>query len=149
MHPFSRGTVHHSPASSTTAEPQHPKINPKVLSHPLDYTLLLQGVQYILRMAQTEPLKSAVKSWVFPTELSALDLEKALEHESGPVNEAKSQLSQVLENHIRNWVRSIYHPIGTAAMMPREDGGVVDDHLRVYGVEGLRVVCCFLECLFR
>ena len=32
------------------------------------------------------------------------------------------------------------HPCGTAAMMPRGLGGVVDERLRVYGVRGLRVV---------
>lgn len=32
------------------------------------------------------------------------------------------------------------HPCGTAAMMPRDLGGIVDTALRVYGVDGLRVV---------
>jgi hypothetical protein len=35
---------------------------------------------------------------------------------------------------------SVFHPVGTCAMMPRELGGVVDEELRVYGVKGLRVV---------
>jgi choline dehydrogenase-like flavoprotein len=43
-----------------------------------------------------------------------------------------------------NWVkanyRSNWHPIGTAAMMSKELGGVVDSRNRVYGVSGLRVV---------
>ena len=43
-----------------------------------------------------------------------------------------------------NWVkgnyRSNWHPIGTAAMMSRDLGGVVDSRNRVYGVSGLRVV---------
>ncbi|KAF3769784.1 GMC oxidoreductase [Cryphonectria parasitica EP155] len=33
-----------------------------------------------------------------------------------------------------------YHPIGTAAMMSRELGGVVDNELRVYGTSNVRVV---------
>jgi choline dehydrogenase len=33
-----------------------------------------------------------------------------------------------------------YHPSGTAAMMPREHGGVVDSKLLVYGTDNLRVV---------
>lgn len=32
------------------------------------------------------------------------------------------------------------HPLGTAAMMPRELGGVVDAQLKVYGTENVRVV---------
>lgn len=30
--------------------------------------------------------------------------------------------------------------MGTCSMLPREEGGVVDTHLRVYGAKGLRVV---------
>lgn len=33
-----------------------------------------------------------------------------------------------------------YHPSGTAAMMAREDGGVVDTNLLVYGTQNVRVV---------
>ncbi|KAK8110717.1 uncharacterized protein PG998_007174 [Apiospora kogelbergensis] len=33
-----------------------------------------------------------------------------------------------------------YHPSGTAAMLPRALGGVVDEQLKVYGVRGLRVI---------
>lgn len=36
--------------------------------------------------------------------------------------------------------RSNWHPIGTAAMMSKDLGGVVDSRNRVYGVNGLRVV---------
>jgi len=37
-------------------------------------------------------------------------------------------------------IPSTFHPVGTAAMMPRELGGVVDEGLLVYGVKGLSVV---------
>jgi choline dehydrogenase len=37
-------------------------------------------------------------------------------------------------------VASNYHPIGTAAMMSRELGGVVDPTLKVYGTSNVRVV---------
>lgn len=35
---------------------------------------------------------------------------------------------------------SSFHPIGTCAMLPQTDGGVVDPSLKVYGVENLRVI---------
>ena len=42
------------------------------------------------------------------------------------------------------WLKATYapnrHPVSTAAMLPREDGGVVDAELRVYGTMNLRVV---------
>src|SRR5690606_35547211 len=45
-----------------------------------------------------------------------------------------------LEEYIRGaYNPQGWHPIGTAAKMRREIGGVVDDQLRVYGVKGLRV----------
>ena len=34
----------------------------------------------------------------------------------------------------------MFHPIGTAAMVPREIGGVVDPWLKVYGMKNLHVV---------
>ena len=33
-----------------------------------------------------------------------------------------------------------YHPIGTASMMARDLGGVVDSELKVYGTSNVRVV---------
>lgn len=34
---------------------------------------------------------------------------------------------------------SMQHPCGSCAMLPQDQGGVVDTRLRVYGVEALRV----------
>ena len=48
-----------------------------------------------------------------------------------------------LKEYIKNGLGCVYHPVGTAAMMPQEDGGVVDPKLRVYGTENLRVVSVF------
>ena len=41
---------------------------------------------------------------------------------------------------IHNTEPSAYHAVDTCAMMLLELGGVVDEYLRVYGVEGLRGV---------
>ncbi len=38
-------------------------------------------------------------------------------------------------DHVQRTSQTLYHPVGTCAM-----GSVVDPELRVYGVEGLRVV---------
>lgn len=46
-------------------------------------------------------------------------------------------LQYIRNNTIPNW-----HASGTVQMLPLEDGGVVDPRLRVYGVEGLRVIDC-------
>jgi choline dehydrogenase-like flavoprotein len=46
-------------------------------------------------------------------------------------------LEYIKANTIPNW-----HATGTNQMLPEEDGGVVDPRLRVYGVDGLRVIDC-------
>ena len=43
-------------------------------------------------------------------------------------------------SYIRSAGSTAYHACGTCAMKPRDQGGVVDDRLRVYGVPNLRVV---------
>ncbi|MBO7942146.1 glucose-methanol-choline oxidoreductase, partial [Streptomyces sp. S9] len=44
-----------------------------------------------------------------------------------------------LEAFVRAKAESIYHPVGTCRM-GSDDAAVVDPHLRVRGVEGLRVI---------
>lgn len=41
---------------------------------------------------------------------------------------------------VRESLISNYHSAGTGMMAPRENGGVVDERLRVHGVMNLRVV---------
>lgn len=45
-----------------------------------------------------------------------------------------------LNRIINTGIRTEFHPSGTCAMLPLEQGGVVDPHLRVYGAQNLRVV---------
>jgi len=45
-----------------------------------------------------------------------------------------------LRAYVRSHLETLYHPTSTARMAPLSDGGVVDPRLRVYGVQGLRVV---------
>lgn len=45
----------------------------------------------------------------------------------------------VLEKWLRENVGTTWHSLGTCKMLPREQGGVVDPALGVYGVQGLKV----------
>jgi len=45
-----------------------------------------------------------------------------------------------LTEYFKKSLWTVFHPTGTCAMLPRKDGGVVDEKLRVYGTSNLRVV---------
>ncbi|EKM78826.1 hypothetical protein AGABI1DRAFT_114404 [Agaricus bisporus var. burnettii JB137-S8] len=46
---------------------------------------------------------------------------------------------RAIDEYVKDIMSTTWHSAGTCAMKPREQGGVVDDHLNVYGVEGLKV----------
>lgn len=51
---------------------------------------------------------------------------------------------KVTDDDIEAWLRSVVgsdnHEVGTAAMLPKELGGVVNTQLQVYGTQNVRVV---------
>ncbi|KAJ3553624.1 hypothetical protein NM688_g3508 [Phlebia brevispora] len=49
---------------------------------------------------------------------------------------------KAIEQHMKEYLNTTWHALGTCAMKPREQGGVVDPRLNVYGVEGLKVADC-------
>ncbi|KAI0828690.1 GMC oxidoreductase [Trametes gibbosa] len=117
MHPLSRGSVHIVSADSKTP----PAIDPNYMENPVDLEIMLAAIKFILKMYQTEPLRGVVRKQVAPTpEQSATD--------------------EALIEYIKSNCTTVFHPLGTAAMLPREDGGVVSPRLRVYGTANLRVV---------
>ncbi|EKM52238.1 uncharacterized protein PHACADRAFT_260475 [Phanerochaete carnosa HHB-10118-sp] len=116
--PLSRGSVH-----ITSGDPlAPPRIDPNYFSNDADLALLVRVLQYGLKVYASEPLSRIVCAPVMP---SKEKLEKGTEG---------------LVEYIRENCRQVYHPVGTAAMMPREDGGVVDSRLKVHGTTNLRIV---------
>ncbi|KAK1752884.1 hypothetical protein QBC47DRAFT_430978 [Echria macrotheca] len=63
----------------------------------------------------------------------------------GPVGESEGRIEYseeddgILETWLRMNVGTTWHSLGTCAMRPREEAGVVDANLSVYGVEGLKI----------
>ena len=55
-----------------------------------------------------------------------------------------SDIDKITDDQLIRWMGrtafTLYHPVGSARMGPKEDTAVVDLHCRVHGVEGLRVV---------
>lgn len=117
QHPFSRGSSHII-NSSINAKPA---FDPKYLSKPYDLHAIAEAAKYSHKVAQTPPLSYTWSSEYEP----GLDVVKT---DEDWIAYAKAN------------VASIWHPLGTCAMLPRSEGGVVDPHLKVYGVKGLRVV---------
>jgi choline dehydrogenase-like flavoprotein len=54
--------------------------------------------------------------------------------------EYSAEDDEAIEKHLRANVATCWHSLGTCPMRPREQGGVVDPNLNVYGVEGLKCI---------
>ena len=114
-HLFSRGNSHIN-ASNPSG---HPLFNPNYLSSDYDLRAVVEGAKYIRKVAQTHPLRD---TWVD-------------EYEPGLNVTTDAELVDFVKNN----ALSIWHPIGTCALLPESDNGVVDSQLKVYGVSNLRV----------
>ncbi|KUJ10689.1 alcohol oxidase [Mollisia scopiformis] len=125
-HAFSRGSIHiQSPDPSI-----HPIIDPKYLSHPIDVELMISGLLFTQKLSETAPLSTLLKD-------NPLGTGKIIQpsfHVEGRLTREKA------EEIVRSSMITSFHPVGTCSMLPREEGGVVDDRLRVYGVKRLRIV---------
>ncbi|CAG7565815.1 unnamed protein product [Fusarium equiseti] len=116
MHPMSRGSVHINPK----APKGKPVIDLNYLNNEYDVRALIEGAKFARKVAKTEPLRSMWEA----------------ETEPGPEVTTDEQFREFAVKT----VNSFYHPVGTCAMLPKKDGGVVDADLKVYGTKNLRVV---------
>ena len=124
LKPLSRGHIHIN-ASSPYASPV---LDFRVYTNPLDFEVSIESIKYTRKYFKSklfEPLKP-VESAPGP---NVTDYEGILAHvrkTAGP---------------------SSFHPSGTAAMMPRELGGVVGPDLLVYGLTKVSVVDASIQPL--
>ncbi|KAL9622538.1 MAG: hypothetical protein Q9160_003035 [Pyrenula sp. 1 TL-2023] len=118
--PFSRGSVH----IASTDPLSYPIIDPNFLS--LDWETDIQAAiaRTIRKFWGTQPIRNYGVVETSPG-LSVV-----------PLNATDSQW----ERYIKSTVSPNYHPLGSASMLPRELGGVVDSNLTVYGTSNVRVV---------
>ena len=95
---------------------------PDYFSNPLDLDLLLAVLKFALtKVYKTKPLCEAVRAQVAPSP-------------------DESASDEALKEYIKKECACVFHPIGTASMLPQEDGGVVDPELKVYGTPNVRIV---------
>lgn len=115
MHPFSRGQCYiHS------ADPfEPPSIDPRWLTNPVDRQVLIEALLFNRQILATPAMLPLQAAQFVP----AVDADEA-----------------TINTIINTGIRTEFHPSGTCAMLPLEQGGVVDPHLRVHGTRNLRVI---------
>ncbi len=115
LRPESRGTIRiKSPDASI-----YPSIQPNYLSTETDLRTAINGVKVARRIADAPSMAPYIVDEYVP----------------GTAYETDEQL----EMAVRLFSQTIYHPTSTCKM-GHDDRAVVDDQLRVHGIEGLRVV---------
>ena len=97
----------------------YPKIQPNYLATETDCSTTVAGMKLVRRVVGEKPLAGVIASEYAPGGQSASDDE--------------------LLDAARRTGQTIYHPVGTAKM-GSDPMAVVDDRLRVIGIQGLRVV---------
>ena len=113
--PESRGSI-----TIRSADPlQHPAIEPNYLSAENDIRVLRAGIRISREIVAQQ----------------AFDPYRGAELMPGP----DVQTDAELDAFIRQNSETLYHPVGTCRM-GQDPGAVVDEQLRVHGVQGLRVV---------
>jgi choline dehydrogenase len=100
---------------------EDPAIQPNYLADPMDRRVLLAGMKLARKLLRTP------------------ELAQYFDHETLPGDRAQGD--DELLDFARQYGSTSYHLIGTARMGPASDPmAVVDDQLRVHGMQGLRVV---------
>ena len=114
LHPKSRGTVSLSSADPKAA----PVIQPNFLQEKEDLDQLVKGGKLVFKIMEEESMKKHTKGNGLPHNRSSEDL---------------------LIDHIKKTMETVYHPVGTCKM-GNDAMAVVDPTLKVHGIVNLRVV---------
>jgi choline dehydrogenase-like flavoprotein len=99
---------------------QPPRIQPNYLSSNKDVAEVIACARLIGRLQNSRAMRGLIAA------APAFDMAAASDDE--------------IVDDFRARSGTVFHPCGTCRMAPQDAGGVVDAELRVYGVEGLRVI---------
>ncbi len=114
LRPASRGSVHVSSAGTSQA----PMIDAGYLSDPSDLECFRGGYRLAQKIGTQSPLAGRNAGMISPEKVLETDAE--------------------IDAWVRSAANTIFHPVGTARM-GTDEGSVVDEVLRVRGLEGLRI----------
>ena len=115
LRPKSRGEV----TLNSSSPYDDPKIDPKFLSHPDDMKDMIAGYKQMMQILNHESFAKYTENHV----MRPID-----------INDDKD-----IEQAIREEADTIYHPVGTCKM-GNDEMAVVDNELKVHGIEGLRII---------
>jgi choline dehydrogenase-like flavoprotein len=119
-HSFSRGSTHIASANID----DNPIIDPNYFSRPADLEIMARHVQAIEMLRNTKELSPFFK----------------LDGKRNHPDAYKISTLEGAKKYILDTALTTYHTCGSAAMIPKEKGGVADDKLVVYGTTNLRIV---------
>ncbi|HEX5624414.1 MAG TPA: GMC oxidoreductase, partial [Saprospiraceae bacterium] len=114
LHPKSNGMVSICSPNPLDA----PVIQPRFLTEPEDLDNFIEALQCATELSRQPAFQEIIKEPVVP--------------DTEPVT--REDYIRLIHDH----AQTLYHPTGSCRM-GTADRGVVDDHLRVHGVEGLRI----------
>ena len=115
LRPRSRGEV-----TLNSSDPfEDPNIDPKFLSHPDDMQDMIAGYKQMMTILNKESFSKYTSA-----------------HTMRPIDITNDD---DIELAIREEADTVYHPVGTCKM-GNDEMAVVDNGLKVHGIEGLRVV---------
>ncbi|KAK7051609.1 hypothetical protein VNI00_004588 [Paramarasmius palmivorus] len=143
QYPVSMGHVHIT--SGQDANAPH-DFDPNFLADPADHATLRWGYKKAREIARRmsmyrgDHLPGHPK---FSPNSDAAVYDDSTERKPTPLDAPEIQYSKeddrVIEEFNKGFVQTAWHSLGTCSMKPREQGGVVDNRLNVYGVKNLKV----------
>ncbi|KAH9943781.1 alcohol oxidase-like protein [Amylocystis lapponica] len=140
MHPAATGRVHVTSADDPAAPPD---FDPAYLTRDEDLAVMTWAYKRSREFARRMPCYRGELVADHPA-FSAESGARCVAHARPvPVDVPDIVYSaddeRVLEEYTRERVGTAWHALGTCAMRPREKGGVVDERLNVYGIQGLKI----------
>ncbi|GAM33961.1 hypothetical protein TCE0_013f01239 [Talaromyces pinophilus] len=141
-YPYSRGSIH----IKSTSPFEAPEFNPGYLSDPVDVEQMLYGYKIQREIARRlshyrGPLEITHPKFPPESKASYKYVDNLSAEKGFPVPiEYTPEDDEIIRDYIRQSVGTTWHSISTCSMKKLENGGVVDERLNVYGVEGLKVV---------
>ena len=114
--PQSRGRIEIKSRDSLA----QPSIRPNYFGVEQDLEDMIEGVAFLRKLAASASLAAVIEEELIP----------------GPATQSREEVVA----YIRDNASTVFHPCGTCRMGPVGHGNVVDENLRVHGLNGIRVV---------